>query len=221
MLKNFNNQIDEILEIGRRVYNRGFVAANDGNLSVRVDNDKFLITASGKSKGFLTREDILLCDLEGNILAGEGKPSSETKMHIMVYKERADINGICHAHPVYGTTFAVAGIPMDEPILVEVIVSIGKIPLVEYGTPGTMDLPNNIAKYVQDYEAFLLEQHGVLTLGNSLEFAYHRMETVEHFAKIYFNLKQLGNYNTMPKEEVEKLYKARVNFGVREDIGKY
>ena len=218
---NYKEEKDRIIELGKRAYARGFVASNDGNISIRLDDSKFLITASGKSKGYLTYHDILLCDMQGNILEGSGRASSEIRMHIMVYQERNDINGIFHAHPIYGTTLAVAGIPLDEPILVEVIVSIGKIPLVEYGTPGTDSLPNNIKKYVKSYEAFLLEKHGVLTLGRDVETAYYRMETLEHFAKIFFNLKQLGTYQVMDKEEVEKLYKARVHFGVREDIGRY
>ena len=218
---NYKEEKDRIIELGKRAYARGFVASNDGNISIRLDDSKFLITASGKSKGYLTYDDILLCDMQGNILEGNGRASSEIRMHIMVYQERNDVNGIFHAHPVYGTTLAVAGIALDEPILVEVIVSIGKIPLVEYGTPGTDSLPNSIKKYVHNYEAFLLEKHGVLTLGRDVETAYFRMETLEHFAKIFFNLKQLGSYQVMDREEVEKLYKARVRFGVREDIGRY
>ena len=218
---NYKEEKDRIIELGKRAYDRGFVASNDGNISIRLSDSTFLITASGKSKGYLTYEDILLCDMHGNILEGDGRASSEIRMHIMVYQERNDVNGIFHAHPVYGTTLAVAGIALDEPILVEVIVSIGKIPLVEYGTPGTDSLPNSIKKYVHNYEAFLLEKHGVLTLGRDVETAYFRMETLEHFAKIFFNLKQLGSYQVMDREEVEKLYKARVHFGVREDIGRY
>lgn len=218
---NYKQEKDRIIELGKRAYNRGFVASNDGNISIRLDDDKFLITASGKSKGYLTYDDILLCNMQGEIIEGTGRASSEIRMHVMVYQERNDVKGIFHAHPVYGTTLAVAGIPLDEPILVEVIVAIGKIPLVEYGTPGTDSLPNNIKKYVKEYEAFLLEKHGVLTIGTDVETAYYRMETVEHFAKIFFNLKQLGTYQVMDKDEVEKLYKARVNFGVREDVGRY
>lgn len=212
---------EQIIELGRRAYNRGFVASNDGNISIKLSDDRFLITASGISKGYLTLDDILLCDMKGNVLDGKGRASSEIRMHIMAYQERPDVQGIFHAHPIYATTLAVAGIALDEPILVEVIVSIGKIPLVEYGTPGTDALPNNIKKYVKNHEAFLLEKHGVLTLGKDVETAYYRMETVEHFAQIFFNLKQLGGYQTMDKAEVEKLYKARVNFGVREDVGIY
>lgn len=218
---NYKSEKDRIIELGKRAYSRCFVASNDGNISIKLDDEKFLITASGKSKGYLTYDDILLCDMQGNILEGSGRASSEIRMHIMVYQERSDVNGIFHAHPVYGTTLAVAGIALDQPILVEVIVSIGKIPLVEYGTPGTDKLPNNIKKYVKNHEAFLLEKHGVLTLGADVETAYYRMETVEHFSKIFFNLQQLASYQTMDKEEVEKLYKARKNFGVREDVGIY
>jgi len=218
---NYKNEKDRIIELGKRAYNRGFVASNDGNISIRLDKEKFLITASGKSKGYLSYDDILLCDMQGNILEGSGRASSEIRMHIMVYEERSDVNGIFHAHPIYGTTLAVAGIALDQPILVEVIVSIGKIPLVEYGTPGTDKLPNNIKKYVKNHEAFLLEKHGVLTLGADVETAYYRMETLEHFSKIFFNLKQLGTYQTMDENEVKKLYQARKNFGVREDVGVY
>ena len=161
---NYKEEKDRIIGLGKRAYDRGFVASNDGNISIRLDDSKFLITASGKSKGYLTYEDILLCDMQGNILEGNGRASSEIRMHIMVYQERNDVNGIFHAHPVYGTTLAVAGIALDEPILVEVIVSIGKIPLVEYGTPGQDSLPHSIKKYVHNYEPYLLEYLGLLTL---------------------------------------------------------
>lgn len=211
----------QIIEYGKRAYNRGFVAANDGNISVKIGNDKLLITASGKSKGFLDLEDILLIDFEGNLIDGKGKVSSEYKMHSMVYQERKDVKGIFHAHPVYATTLAVAGIALDEPILVEVIISCGAIPLVEYATPGSSDLPNVIKKYVHDYQAFLLEKHGALSLGNSIEDAYYRMETIEHFSHIVYNLKRLDKYQTMDKEEIKKLFEARSYFGINKNIGIY
>jgi len=150
------NRIEElkkgIVEIGRRLYMRGYVAANDGNVSARVDDKNILITPTGISKGFMKPEDIVLVDMEGNILEGDRRPSSELLMHLKVYQEREDVNGVCHAHPVYATGFSVAGISLSQPVLTEVIMTLGSIPLVEYATPGTEEVYKSLIKYLKDYE---------------------------------------------------------------------
>lgn len=209
----------EICEIGKRVYNRGYVASNDGNISVRIDNNSVLITPTGVSKGFMEPDDIILVDTNGKLLEGKKKQSSESNMHLQIYKDRPDVQSVCHAHPPYSTAFAVAGIPLDKMVLPEVIISLGIIPIVEYGTTGTEELYGNISKYIQGYDAFLLENHGALTIGSSLLNAYHKMETLEHAAMIQFFAHQLGKVNTIPDNEVAKLINLREKFGIRKDIG--
>ena len=201
------------------MYERGYVASNDGNISARIDERSILITASGVSKGFLTPEDITVVDLNGIALGGNRKPSTEVQMHLMVYRERPDIMGICHAHPPYSTGFAVAGIPIDQPILSEVTLSLGHVPVVPYGTSGTIEVTNTLLPYIKKYDAFLLANHGALTIANNVLSAYYKLETLEHAAHIIFIAKQLGNVNTLSKEQVEKLLDQRKNFGIQRDLG--
>jgi len=209
----------EIVEVGQRIYNRGYVASNDGNISVRLDENRVLITPTGVSKGFMKPEDLIIVDMDGKMISGNKKQSSESNMHLQIYKDRPDIKSVCHAHPPYSTAFAVAGIPLDKMVLPEVVIALGTIPIVEYGTTGTEELYGNIAKYIQDYDAFLLENHGALAIGNSVLNAYHKLETLEHAAKIQFFAHQLGRVNTIPDAEVTKLINLREKFGIRKDIG--
>lgn len=155
----------EMCEIGKRVYNRGMVAANDGNFSVKLSENEFLCTPTGVSKGFMTPEYICKVDAEGNAIeANEGfKPSSEIKMHMRVYKEREDVKAVVHAHPMYATTFAVCGLPLTEPIMPEAVLSLGTVPLAKYGTPSTMEIPDAVSEYLPYYDAVLLENHGALS----------------------------------------------------------
>jgi L-fuculose-phosphate aldolase len=208
----------DIVEAGRRVYNRNFVAANDGNISARVDARRVLITPTGVSKGFMKPEDLILVDYDGNVLEGRGKPSSETFMHLRVFQERPDINGVVHAHPPKATGFATAGIPLTQCVLPEVVVSLGGIPLAEYGTPGTDELYEPVLKYLRDYDAFLLENHGALTIGSSVMNAYYRMETLEHFAHIALVAIQLGKLQTLKQDDVEKLIGLREKFGIKTKV---
>jgi len=209
----------EIIELGKRIYNRGYVASNDGNVSARIDSERILITPTGVSKGFMKPEDLIIVNLDGKLLNGKKKQSSESNMHLKIYAERPDVNSVCHAHPPYSTGFAVAGIPLDKMILPEVIVSLGIIPIVEYGTTGTPELYGMISKYVNDYDAFLLANHGALTLGNSVLNAYHKMETLEHAAMIQFIANRLGKVNTLNKKQTNQLIELRPKFGIRKDIG--
>ena len=209
----------EIVEVGRRTYKRGYVASNDGNISARIDEERILITPTGVSKGFMIPEDLLVIDMGGNLLSGGKKQSSESNMHIQIYKNRLDVNSVCHAHPPYATGFAVAGIPLEKMILPEFIIPLGIVPVVEYGTTGTDELYGSISKYIKDYDAFLLANHGALTIGNSVLNAYHKMETIEHAAMIQFIAHQLGKVNTLNKKQIEQLISLREKFGVRKDIG--
>jgi len=202
---------EQICEIGRRIYNRNMVAANDGNISVKLNDNEILCTPTGISKGFMTPECICKVDALGNVIQSEGgyKPSSEMKMHMRVYQKRADIGAVVHAHPVHATAFAVAGIPLSQPVLSEAIVSLGAVPIVEYGTPSTMEIPDNLEKYLGYYDAVLLENHGALTYSTDLLSAYMKMESLEFFAQILLKAKTLGDPKEFSVEEIRKLYEVR------------
>lgn len=208
----------DIVEAGRRVYNRNFVASNDGNISARIDERRVLITPSGVSKGYMKPEDLIVIDYEGNVLEGRKKPSSELFMHLRIYKDRPDVNGVVHAHPPKATGFAVAGIPLTQCVLPEVIVVLGGIPLAKYGTPGTDEFYEPVLKYLQDYDAFLLENHGALTIGAEVMSAYYKMETLEHFAHIALTAIQLGNLKALGTEDVQKLLELRKRFGIKTEV---
>lgn len=204
----------DILDVGRRTYDRGYVASNDGNISARIDDKKVLITPTGVSKGFMKAEDLVVVDYDGKVLSQGKRPSSEVFMHLRIYKERPDINSVCHAHPIYATGHAVAGMSLEKCVLPEVIIVLGGIPLVEYGEPGTDKFFEPILKFLKDHDAFLLANHGALTIGTDVLNAYHKMETLEHFAHISYVAQQLGNINVLPKPDVQALMEARSRYGV-------
>jgi len=201
-----------IVEIGRRMYAKGFVAANDGNISVRLDDNRILTTPTGVSKGYLEAEKMVVVDLQGKPLSG-GRPSTELPLHLFIYQERPDVHAVVHAHPPFATGFATAGLALDKCVLAEVIVTIGTIPLAAYGTPSTEELPNTLKAYIHTCEAFLMANHGVVTVGKDLMEAYFKMERVEHYAKIIFIARALGGERVLPKEAVEKLYDLREVYG--------
>jgi len=210
---------NEIIQVGKRMYDRGYVASNDGNISARIDSERVLISPTGISKGFMKPEDLVVVDYKGKVLSGSRKPSSEVFMHLQVYIERPDINSVCHSHPPYATGFAVAGIPLDKCVLPEVIIALGSIPLIEYGTPGTEEFYKPVLKLLKDYDAFLLANHGALTIGKDVINAYHKMETLEHFAHIAFVAQQVGYINTLNKDQVQKLTDQREKYGIRTNVG--
>ncbi len=207
---------EQICDIGKRIYNRGMVAANDGNISVKLSDNEYLCTPTGVSKGFMSPDYICKVDKEGNIIYSNGnfKPSSEIKMHMRVYAERSDVKSVVHAHPMYATGFAIAGIPLDQPIMPEAILALGTVPIAPYGTPSTMEIPNAVSKFLQTYDAVLLENHGALTYADSLLAAYHKMESVEFYAQLLFISKQLGGPKEIPEKEVEKLIEMRQQYGL-------
>ena len=214
MQKNLYSLKRDLVEAGKRVYEHGFVASNDGNISARVDDKRVLITPTGVSKGFMKPEDMVLVDMEGTVLSSNGKPSSEVFMHLRIYKDRPDVNSVCHAHPPYATGYAVAGLPMDQCVLPEVIIVLGEIPLVDYGTPGTDEFYTPVLKHLKTHDAFLLANHGALTIGSDVYNAYYKMETLEHAAKIQFVAKQLGAMNVLNPSQVEKLMEIRKRAGI-------
>lgn len=207
----------QICEIGKRIYDRGMVAANDGNISVKISDNEFLCTPTGVSKGFMTPDYICKVDAEGNVIqANKGfKPSSEIKMHMRVYKERPDVQSVVHAHPMYATAFAIAGIPLTQPIMPEAVIALGCVPIAEYGTPSTVEIPDAISKYLQHFDALLLENHGALAYSDNLLAAYHKMESLEFYAQLLFLSKQLGGPKELSNSQVERLYEIRSQFGMK------
>ncbi|MGQ9602904.1 MAG: class II aldolase/adducin family protein [bacterium] len=205
----FEQASDEIISIGRRMYERGLIAATDGNLSVRISKTRLIVTPSGVCKGTLARGDLVVVDTDGRKVAGRREPTSELKMHLRAYQVRNDIGAIAHAHPPYATAFAVAGEALDRCVLPEIIVTIGSVPLAGYGTPSTEEVSSSIEQVVTRCDAFLLKNHGVMAVGKGLLEAYHKLEMVEHLAKITFIASQIGGVETLSAEEVQKLYKLR------------
>ena len=204
----------EICEIGRRIYMNGFVAANDGNISVKVSENEYYCTPTGVSKGFMTPDMIIKIDADGNKLEGKLNPSSEIKMHMRVYRERPDVNAVVHAHPPTATAYAVAGIPLDKYLLPEAILVLGDVPICKYGTPSTMEIPDSLEPYIQTHDAFLLQNHGALTVGCNLTKAFFVMEEVEFSAKIALMAQQLGNQNELTCDELAKLMELRVKMQI-------
>lgn len=205
-----------ICEIGKRIYQRGMVASNDGNISVKLDDHTFLCTPTGVSKGFMTPEYICKVNEKGEILeANPGfKPSSEIKMHLRVYEKRPDVRSVVHAHPVYATAYAIAGKALTQPIMPEAVISLGCVPLAKYGRPSTEEIPDSIEPFLPYYDAVLLENHGALTWSDSPLAAYHKMEAVEFYAKLLYLSTQLGGPQEFSKEQVEDLYAIRRKFGM-------
>ena len=197
-----------LLEAGRRLYERGFVASNDGNMSVLVSAGTLWTTPTGVSKGFMTEDMLVKTDLAGTVLEGTRKPSSELKMHLRVYQENPDLRAAVHAHPPAATSFAIAGLPLDRPILPEAIVQLGTVPVAPYAEPGTQAVPDSIAPFCRDYGGVLLANHGALTWD--LTQAYYRMETLEYYAQVTINsVFLLGRANALTGEQVERLTEQR------------
>ena len=199
----------EICEVGHKIYNDGFVAANDGNISVKVSDNEYYCTPTGVSKGDLTPDMIIRIDGKGNKIEGRLNPSSEIKMHLRVYQERPDVNAVVHAHPPVATAFTIAGVDLDQYILPEAILTIGTVPTCEYGTPSTMEIPDSLAPYIQNHDAFLLQNHGALTVGCNLTKALFIMEEVEFNAKICKNAMELGAVHEIPNDQLMKLMDLR------------
>lgn len=209
----------DILDVGKLVYQKGWVAANDGNISVRLDDRHMLCTRTGVSKGMMTAADIVVCDLEGNKIDGIGDRTSEIAMHVAIYRLRPDVGAIVHAHPPVATGFAVAGRPLNLALLPEVVVNLGCVPLAEYGTPGTSELTEGMLPHIPKYDAILLANHGSVCYGEDVYKAFFKMETVEHFARVTLVAELLGGPKVLPEQQVRKLFEARGRYGVRSRNG--
>jgi L-fuculose-phosphate aldolase len=202
----------EIVSFGKMLHSRGFVAATDGNLSVRLNDRHTLATPTAMSKGVLRTSDLVTVDMDGNRIAGSHHVSSEIAMHLLIYKLRPEIGGIVHAHPPTATGFAAAGLALDQPLVCEVVIGLGSIPLAEYGTPGTPELCDTLRPLISKYDAILMSNHGVVTYGENLRDAYMKMETVEHFAQIALVTHLLGRTQPLGKEDLQKLLLARSKY---------
>ncbi len=205
---------EAIVEVGRRLYARGYTASNDGNISARLDDRRLLVTPKSVCKGFMSPEMMVITDLDGKKLAGDRDASSEIQMHLEVYRQRADALAVVHAHPPIATGFAVAGIPLDRAVLAEVVTTLGSVPIADYATPSTKELPEAVRKYVKTHDGMLLANHGALTLGADLFSAYYKMETIEHFAHISLVARLLGGERLLSRQEVDRLQGLRGMYGI-------
>ncbi len=203
---------EEIVHFGRMLHERCFVAAMDGNLSVRLPGDRILVTPTCLSKGAMCPADLVVVDPEGQHISGRRNVTSEIGMHLLIYRMRPDVQAIVHAHPPTATGFAAAGMALTEPLVCEVVMGLGCIPLARYGTPGTSELAQTLEPYVPNYDAILMSNHGVVTYGDTLEHAYMKMETVEHFAQIALVTHLLGRQQPLKEVEIEKLLLARTKY---------
>src|SRR5918993_2336101 len=204
----------DIVEAGRRLYARAYIASNDGNISARIDEHRLITTPKSVSKGFMTPDMMVIVDYAGKKVGGDRDPSSELPMHLEIYRSRPDVNAVVHAHPPLATGFAVAGIPLTRAVLAEVITTLGSIPIAAYGTPSTDELPEAVRKYIKAHDGMLLANHGAVTCGPSVLAAYYKMETIEHFAKISLVARLLGREHLISREEVERLQGLRGYYGI-------
>lgn len=207
---------EQMCDVCHKMWQLGWVAANDGNVSVKLDDGTFLATPTGISKSFITPEKLVHIDENGEVLDGPkgAKPSSEIKMHLRCYKEREDVGAVVHAHPPTATGYAVAHLDMDRYTMIETVIAIGSIPVTPYGTPSTYEVPDAIAPYLQEHDVLLLENHGALTVGSDLITAYYRMETLELYAKISLTAHLLGGEKEISQKNINRLIGMRKGYGV-------
>jgi L-fuculose-phosphate aldolase len=204
---------EEICEIGRRLYNRGFAAANDGNITVRLNDREFLCTPTMVSKGFMKPEDICKVDAEGKQLAGTRKRTSEVLLHLAIYKERPDVNAVVHCHPPHATAFAVAHEPIPKCVLPEVEVFLGEVPFAVYETPGDQRFAQTVVPFVKDCNTIILANHGTVTFGPTLENAYFNSEIIDAYCKILILARQLGRVNYFSEGKTQELLDLKKRLG--------
>ena len=209
----------EIVKIGRLLYERSYVVSSDGNISVRLDDGRIVATPTMMCKGRMTEELLAVTDANGKPLT-DRKPSSELQMHLLIYQERADVNAVCHAHPPHGTAFAVAGLAIDQPILSEVILTLGCVPLTSYGTPSTSEVTEAMRPFVKHHNALLMANHGAVAYGADPWQAFDRLETLEHTARIAILARILGGSQNLSKDAIEKLINLRESSGYLGESGR-
>jgi L-fuculose-phosphate aldolase len=206
-----------IVDVCKKMWQLGWVAANDGNVSVKLDNGFFLVTPSGISKGEVTTEKLVRINSEGDHWSsaqGSYKPSSEIKMHLRCYAERDDIGAVIHAHPPHATAFAIAGKPLDDYSLMEAVLSIGSVPVTPYATPSTQQVGDSIAPFLPRHDVVLLQNHGALAVGADLLTAFNRMQTLELWAKTVISAQALGGTQEISRENIDKLCSMRAEYGL-------
>ncbi|MGC9972248.1 MAG: class II aldolase/adducin family protein [Bryobacteraceae bacterium] len=209
----------DIVDVGRMVWQKGWVAANDGNISIRLDQDRVLCTPTQVCKGMMQADDMIVCDMQGNKISGTRERTSEILMHLTVYNLRPDIRSVLHAHPPVATGYAAAGRSLNLALLPEVVLGLGCVPLAGYGLPGTPELTGPLLPLIPKYEALLMGNHGAVCYGEDVYKAFFRMETVEHFARISLVAELLGGAQVLPKQEVDKLLEARARYGITTRAG--
>src|SRR6266542_1226063 len=215
MVKTEKELRQDIVDIGRLVYQKGWVAANDGNISIRLDQDRILATPTGVSKGMIQYDDLIVVDMKGRKLEGKKECTSEIAMHLTIYEMRPDIRSVVHAHPPVATGFAAAGKPLNLALLPEVIIGLGCVPLAGYGLPGTPALTDPMLPLIPKYDAIMMGNHGAVCYGEDVYKAYFKMETLEHFARIQLVAELLGGLKVLPRTEVDKLLDSRTRYGVK------
>jgi L-fuculose-phosphate aldolase len=215
MQKSEREHRDDIIQIGRLMFQKGWVASNDGNISIRLDAEHILATPTGVSKGMMHSEDLIVLDRRGNKISGRLERTTEIDMHLTIYDLRPDIGAVVHAHPPVATGYATAGKPLNLALLPEVIISFGCVPIADYGLPGTAELTEPMRPLIPKHNALLMANHGAVCYGEDVFQAYFRMETVEHSARIQFVAEMLGGPNVLPRKEVAKLLDSRSRYGVR------
>ena len=214
MVKTEREYAADIVRVGKLVFDKGWVAANDGNISIRLDDERIMCTPTGVSKGMLHIDDIIVVDYAGEKVSGRMERTSEIKMHLKIYELREEIDSVVHAHPPVATGFAAAGKALNTALLPEVVIGLGCVPLAGYGLPGTDALTDPMLPLIPRYDALLLGNHGAVSYGKDVMQAYFRMETVEHFARINFVAEMLGGARALPRLEVDKLFESRGRYGV-------
>jgi L-fuculose-phosphate aldolase len=215
MVKTEREYRENIIEVGKLMFQKGWVAANDGNISIRLDADRILSTPTGICKGMMQPDDLIVVDPNGNKISGRRERTTEIAMHLKIYELRADVRAVVHAHPPVTTGFATAGRPLNMALLPEVIIGLGCVPLVAYGLPGTPELTEPMIPFIPKHDALLMANHGAVCYGEDVFQAYFRMETMEHFARITLVAELLGGPTVLPRNEVNKLLDSRSRYGVK------
>jgi len=217
-MKSESEYRQQMVDTGQKMYQRGLVAATDGNISVRLDGERLLITPSGVCLGEMRPENQVVVDRQGRPADAEQRPSSELPMHLEVYRQRPDVGAVIHAHPPLATAFTVAGISLAQCVIPEVVLTMGTIPTTHYATPSTEKGREAVRELIRTHDALILDRHGTLTVGPDLTGAYHRLEKVEHAAQVTLAARQLGNIRTLPPEEVKRLEAMRSQLGLGENV---
>ncbi len=219
MIKTEREFRDDIIEIGRLMFQKGWIAANDGNITIRLDENRILATPTGISKGRMAPDDLIIVDNHGNKISGHSERTSEIAMHLKIYELRPDVHAVVHAHPPVTTGFAAAGRPLDLAVLPEVVVGLGCVPLAAYGLPGTPALTEPMIPLIPSHDALLMANHGAVCYGDDVFQAYYKMDTMEHTARITLVAELLGGPKVLPRNEVDKLIDARGRYGVKSRAG--